>query len=669
MRTPTRSGHPVTMHLRSTLATLAGVAGVVLGVAVQHDRDGALNLGAVGLMYVAYLVVGLLILRAHPGHVVGRLMVAGGSISGAGSGLLELAWSRLRDHPDDAWAQLGATFGQAGRALGWTLVVLVLPLVFPDGRRAGPRRTARWAWRCALLCIAASLVDGLLGPTQSDLRLTGVRNPLGLPRATRSAFDTIATVYLFLALVTLVLAVVVLVWRWRHSDDLDRQRLLWFALAFVLPILVLVLSFWDLGRPWVFALVSLPLPIAIGVACLQHRLYDLDLVLNRSLTYGALSLVIAGLYALTVGGVGAMMRQQGAGWLPWVAAGVVAVSFAPLRDGLQRFANRLTYGQWSEPAEVLAATGRRLSDATDVPGLLQTLVDELGDGLRIRYVEIRDAGGERLAVHGEPVDRTETFGLQAYGVPVGVLLVGARDFRETDRALVRDVAGQLGAVVHSAALLGSLRTSQERLVLAREEERRRLRRDLHDGLGPALAGLTLQVDTLRHQLRSGQEDADGPLLDLRSGIQSTVLDVRRIVEGLRPPALDELGLAEALRQLVGRLQAAEGPTVSVHVDVPNRLPAAVEVATYRIVAEAVTNAVRHAGARQVEVQVGVPGPCVVVEVCDDGLGTASPREEGVGLVSMRERAAEIGGSLILVSRPGHGTRVRAELPVQAGLPR
>jgi signal transduction histidine kinase len=404
------------------------------------------------------------------------------------------------------------------------------------------------------------------------------------------------------------------------------------------------------------------------VACLQRRLYDLDLVLNRSLTYGGLSLAIAGLYAVTVGGVGAMMRQQDAGWLPWVAAGVVAVSFTPLRDALQRGANKLTYGQWSQPAEVLAATGRRLSDATDVPALLQSLTDELGEGLGLPYVEILDSEGDRLALHGEPTDRPETITLQAYGAPVGGLRWSGRDLRESDRALVRDVAGQLGAVVHSAALLGSLRASQERLVLAREEERRRLRRDLHDGLGPALAGLTLQVDTLRHQLRA-DDQADAPLLDLRAGIQSTVLDVRRIVEGLRPPALDELGLAEALHQLVRRLEVPDGPEVEVSVEVPGRLPAAVEVATYRIVAEAVTNAVKHAGARHVGVQVTVPGRCVVVEVCDDGTGSAVPRDEGVGLLSMRERAVEIGGTLVLQSPPGQGTQVRAELPLGAGAPR
>jgi signal transduction histidine kinase len=652
------------------LAALLGVAGIVVGVLVQSSADDALSLAAVGLMYAAYIVVGLLILRAHPDHVVGRLMLVGGVVSGIGSGLLEYAWAALRQHPDVVWAQAMATLGALGRGIGWLGVILLLPQVFPDGRRTGPRRLVALAWIGGLACIALNVVTTVLGPTQTDLRLSEIDNPFGLPHAAQPVFDALMGLMLLLALVTLGLAVVELVWRWRHGDALDRQRLLWFALAFVLPVLVLVASAWDLGRPWMFAVVSLPLPIAIGVACLQHRLYDLDLVLNRSLTYGALSLVIAGVYALTVGGVGAMMRQEGADWLPWVAAGVVAVSFAPLRDALQRGANKLTYGQWSQPAEVLAATGRRLSDATDVPGLLQTLADELGEGLRLSYVEIRDVEGICLARRGEPGDRAETIPLQAYGAPVGVLCWSGRDLRESDRALVLDVAHQLGAVVHSAALLRSLRASQERLVLAREEERRRLRRDLHDGVGPALAGLTLQVDTLRHRFRVSEEaDADAALLDLRTGIQATVLDVRRIVEGLRPPALDELGLAEALHQLVRRLETPEGPTVEVMVEVLGRLPAAVEVATYRIVAEAVTNAVRHAGAQQVAVRVSVSGPCVVVEVCDDGAGSAVPRAEGVGLVSMRERAVEIGGTLVVESAHGRGTQVRAQLPLAAGVSR
>jgi len=651
-------------------AAVAAVAGIVAGVVVQRDGDHALELGAIGLMYAAYVAVGLLILRSHPAHPVGRLMLLGGSIAAAGSGLLEVGWSRLDAHPDVVWAQLAATFGADGRGTGWFLLVLLVPLVFPDGRRLGSRRVRSTAWFLAWATLGIQAGVGLLNPTQTDLRLSYVDNPIGLPHGAAPVLGAFQGLQLLTALVTLVLATACLAWRWRHGGDLDRQRLVWFGTAFVAPMAVLALSFFDAGTPWVFALVSIPVPVAIGVACLQHRLYDLDLVVNRSLTYGVLSLVIAGLYALTVGGVGAMLRQQGAGWLPWVAAGVVAVSFAPLRDALQRFANRLTYGQWSQPAEVLAATGRRLSDATDVPGLLQTLVDELGEGLRLPYVEIRDLAGDRLALRGSPGDAVQSVPLQAYGAPVGVLRWSGHELRESDRGLVRDLAGQLGAVVHAAALLGSLRSSQERLVLAREEERLRLRRDLHDGLGPALAGLTLQVDTLRHQLRNTTPaDADEPLLELRSGIQSTVLDVRRIVEGLRPPALDELGLAEALRQLTSRLGSAGCPDVELGVDVPGRLPAAVEVAAYRIVAEAVTNAVKHADAQHIGVTVTAPAHCVVVEVCDDGVGTARPREGGVGLASMRERCAEIGGTLVVDSRPGSGTRVRAELPLAAGLPR
>jgi signal transduction histidine kinase len=658
--------HPVTVRTRRVLAALLGAVGIVVSIVVQPTADGTLELTAVGLMYAAYIAVGLLILRAHPDHVVGRLMLAGGAVAAIGSGLLEVAWVHLRHHPEVVWAQAMATVGALGRGIGWLGVILLLPQVFPSGRRTGPRRLVRLAWIGGWTCLVLNTTTTLLAPYQTDLRLSDVDNPFGLPPATEGVFNALMGLMLLLALATLGLAVAGLVWRWRHADPLDRQRLLWFALAFVLPILALGLSAWDLGTPWIFALVSLPLPVAIGVACLQHRLYDVDVVLNRSLTYGALSLAIAGLYAVTVGGVGAMLRQQDAGWLPWAAAGVVAISFAPLRDALQRGANKLTYGQWSQPAEVLAATGRRLTDATDVPGLLQTLADELGEGLRLPYVEILDAEGDRLALHGEPSDTPETMPLQAYGAPVGVLRWSGRDLRDTDRALIRDVAGQLGAVVHSAALLGSLRASQERLVLAREEERRRLRRDLHDGLGPALAGLTLQVDTLRHQLRTDGADADSSLLDLRTGIQSTVLDVRRIVEGLRPPALDELGLAEALHQLVRRLEVADGPRVEVSVEVSDRLPAAVEVATYRIVAEAVTNAIKHAQARLVRIHVSVDPTCVLVEVCDDGAGSAAVREDGVGLVSMRERAEEIGGRLSIESAPDRGTTVRAQLPVATG---
>jgi signal transduction histidine kinase len=236
-----------------------------------------------------------------------------------------------------------------------------------------------------------------------------------------------------------------------------------------------------------------------------------------------------------------------------------------------------------------------------------------------------------------------------------------RRLRDSDRALLSDLAGQLGSVVHAESLHLVVKSNQERLVLAREEERKRLRRDLHDGLGPALAGLMLRVDTLRNQLRLPEHQG---LLQLRADIQATLVDVRRIVEGLRPPALDELGLPGALDQLAGRL--SQDGRLAIEVSVTGRaLPAAVEVAAYRIVQEALTNTVRHANAAHVSVSLQASDGALDVSVADDGVGTQEPRVDGIGLRSMRERAEEIGGSLRCEPVAGKGTTVIARLPFAA----
>jgi signal transduction histidine kinase len=413
-----------------------------------------------------------------------------------------------------------------------------------------------------------------------------------------------------------------------------------------------------------FAVATLPTPVLIGVAVLQRRLYDLPRVVNQSLTYAALWVTIALLYAVVVGGVGAMARDEGAAWLPWVAAGVVAVTFAPLRDALQLAANRLTYGAWARPEEVLAGTARRLADAADVPLLLGTLAHQLSSDLGLGFVRLTDHDGNEVARSGAPGGPTESLPLTAYGQRVGTLEWGARPLRDSDRRLMTDVAVQLGSVVHALGLLASVRAAQERLVLAREEERLRLRRDLHDGLGPALAGLTLQVDTVRNRMAAGDEGIDALLLRLRSGIHDTVADVRRIVEGLRPAPLDELGLVESVTQLADQLGGDR--VVRVEADALPPLPAAVEVAAFRIAQEALTNATRHADAHALRVTLEASCGLLVLQVADDGSGLVAGREGGVGLRSMHERAAEIGGALEIEAEPGAGTTVTARLPLGAG---
>ena len=552
------------------------VAGAVVSVVVGRDDPGHADRLAILLVVLAYVAVAVVILGARPGNTVGRVMLAGGLAWGLGEGLLAVGveGTSTEAGPAALSALLGV-LGSAVRGLGWLLLTLLLALLFPDGRTAWPGR--RWPLVVACVSIAAFTLASLITPVPMETRLERVGNPIGLPGSWAPAVDALALLALALAVVTLAVAVAGLVARWRRGDELLHQQLLWFATAFACPLLVLPLTATPWAEPWMFAAVSLPVPVAVAVALLQRRLYDVALVMSRTVTYVLLSAVVAAVYALTVGGVGALMHEQGAAWLPWVAAGVVAVSFAPLRNALQQTVNRVTYGQWSEPATVLAAGGRRLADAVNVPVLLASLAEDLGASLGFDQVEIRDEQGRLLTRYDAGVGaervRLVDVPLTAYGVPVGVLRHSPRRLRATDRDLLQDLARQLGGVVHAAAMVDRVREQQQRLVVAREEERRRLRRDLHDGLGPSLAALMLQVDTLRNRARTAALapapvpagpgggtapggaglDLDAELLRLRAGIAATVVDVRRVVEGLRPPALDEDGIEVALRRMASSL--------------------------------------------------------------------------------------------------------------------
>jgi signal transduction histidine kinase len=251
---------------------------------------------------------------------------------------------------------------------------------------------------------------------------------------------------------------------------------------------------------------------------------------------------------------------------------------------------------------------------------------------------------------------------------MGELVLGQRgpgeSFSAADRRLLDDLARQAGAAVHVAEQTAELRRSRERLVTAREEERRRLRRDLHDGLGPTLAALTLKLDTARNLLGSDPR-ADALLEDLSVRMQAAVGDIRRLVYALRPPALDELGLVGALRQAADAydVPGQDGLRVDIPAAALPGLPAAVEVAAYRIALEALTNAVRHARATACSITLVVDGQQLRIEVADDGVGLPDNMRAGVGLTSMRERAEELGGTWSITSRASGGMLVSAHLPL------
>ena len=489
------------------------------------------------------------------------------------------------------------------------------------------------------------------------------------------------------------------VYRYRRvSNAAQRQQIKWVVLGIVSAISVFVATSLALGafapvptssRSLAAHLIGyaliytamLLIPLSIGIAVLRYRLYDIDLVINRTLVYGALTACVVLLYVLVVGGLGALLQVQGSLIFSLIATGLAAVMFQPLRDRLQRGVDRLIYGERDNPYAVLSRLGERLESTLAPDAVLPAVTRTLREALKLPYAEIqlrRKEGFETAAVVGDPGENALSLPLVYGGETVGRLVVGPRagdeSFGPTELRLLEDLAHQIGAPAHAALmtdealrLSADLQRSRERLVEAREEERRRLRRDLHDGLGPQLSSQALTIDAAIALMRRNPEAAEKLLLELKTDAQDAVTDIRRLVYGLRPPALDDLGLLGALRESAAQY-GAKG--LDVRVEAPESLPplsAAVEVACYRIAQEALTNVARHANANACTIYLAIEDSDVLcVEVRDDGRGMPEPGENtaaGVGLTSMRERATELGGSLVIEPLPEGGTSVGARLPL------
>jgi signal transduction histidine kinase len=642
---------------------MIALAGCAIGTA--YDRPGtAVFADTLSFAFAvgAVAAVGAVVALAEPGNLVGWLLLAAGAVMGAGAGFTEAGIHGVVTAPGSVpgAAYLAAT-GPGLEAAGLLVAVVAVPAVFPGGRLPGPRW--RWLAWCTTAAVTCLFLGNVLSPHAQQNRLAHWRSPLGLPGRYGHIADSLSGAGVLLAAVAAAGAVAGLVTRWRRGGPLVRQQLLLLALAACPPALVLLAVIVADGVPgWVFGVVLLPLPAAIAIATLSHGLYDLRRAAHRTLLWLVISGTVIGIYAVVVAAAASLVPDHHAWWPSALAAGVAALLLIPLRETLQRAVNRLVYGRWHEPYEVLAGLGERLEAAADVDRLLDAAVAELTTGLGLCDVSVRDLDGVPVAGHAAAAGTT--IALHAYGTAVGCLAYRApdRQLSAAEQRLVRDLARQLGGALHARLLREDLQRARERLVLAREEERRRLRRDLHDGIGPALAGLTLKTETARALLPAGTDAASRQLQVLSDEIRRTVVDVRRLVEGLRPPALDELGLAGACAQAVERLTAGADLIASVGSDddLP-ALPAAVEVAAYRIVVEAVTNTVRHARARHCRVSLAFASAALSVTVTDDGDGLASAGDHGNGLAIMRERAEELGGA-VTVGDASPGVLLAARLP-------
>ena len=612
-----------------------------------------------GLMGVSFAVSGLLIAYHRRRNPVGWLLLGDG-LGHAVASLMAPLSQTVHDHDGPLWLQrLLVTLFMGSWPWSIALFLPLALLLFPDGHLPG-RGWRYVAWTIGLTApIFVLEVDSGTEPVSQGLPLgyLDFTLPQGLQWLwTLSEVRTVAA---------LAAGVVSLLVRYRRAEEAQRRQLLWLLLAGVVVVAAVLPWSFVAGTP-IAVLFTIPLiPAAIAIAVLRHQLLDIRLVVARALAWLLLSAAALAAYVALVAVLdAAVSRAFGRSAFAPVA---VAVLLAPLLPRLQREVERWVYGDRRDPARVAGQLGEHLA-AGDERGLLG-VVGSLRSALRLPWVAVSDGSGI-VAHEGERPDRVAVLPLSYAGAEVGELEVGLRpgerELARVDANALRLVAAPLAVAVGALRLSADLQASRGRLVVAREEERRRLRRDLHDGLGPALTGIALSADAATNYLDAEPGRTRELLGGLRDHIGVAIADVRRLVDDLRPPALDEVGLVGAIQQRAEQLRVrADGSSLDVRLVAPDDLPplpAAVEVAAYRIATEALTNVARHAAATAAEVRLRCNG-VLDIEVTDDG-GPAGEWVPGVGLASMRERADEVGGT-VEAGPCDRGGRVHASFPLGA----
>lgn len=627
------------------IAVLAASGAIACVWAVGWTFTDALEAFVVSniLIGVSFGLCGALIGWHRPSSALGWMFAVGGACQ-ATSALAGPLAQLLHDRGVAEWAvRLEATASQ----WAWPINIALLPialLLLPDGRLASRR------WRPVAIAVAVTAPLFVL-----EIGL-GPRHPPGLPPAyltlSESAYDSLSWLWTVSEVrwaLAVVIGVACLVIRYRRGNEVVRRQLLWLVVA--AAVIVVAVIPWALvaGTPLVVLFTIPLLPAAVAAAVLRHQLLDIRLVVARGLTYALLSGLVLAVYA----GLVVVLSDV-------ASALVVALLALPLRSRLQAAVDQMLYGERGNPLKVASRVGRSLG------GALPETLDEIRTALRLPYVGV--------SVDGEPLASGGVLDGPSAAVPLarGTLVVGLRSgetrLDPADERVLVLLAGPLSTALHATTLLEQLQLSRERLLVAREEERRRLRLELHDGLGPLLTGVALSADTAANLARGTSDDAlQEKLSAVRSDTRSAIQEVRRIVDNLGSPALDSLGLVEALRiradQVNRRSDGAALRTVVEASQLPP-LSAAVEQAAYRIATEALTNVIRHSRASSVLVRLGTDDAGLRCEVLDDGGHTTAWRP-GVGITGMRERVAQLGGSCEVGPGP-RGGEVRVCLPTTLG---
>jgi two-component system NarL family sensor kinase len=660
--------HPVPAAGLLLAVAVVGAAVTIAAFTALDDapRDQVTEIATTLAYLLPYAVVGAFLVVRRPDLPFGWLLAGCAAVAAVGVAIASQSYVALSRGSDSLAPQLGSLL-----ATVQFLPVAVQGLVnvrFPSGRVT--TRFGRVLDRLLVVGITLGLVGGLLGDWSLDQdRADGttltIRNPLSGGTVVGEVASALTAAVPLVILVGIIagLRIVRLAWK---ATGIERDQLRWRAYGVVLSLALFPLAVTETLPLAVTLADGLLFTTTLAIPILRYRLWAIDDIIRRSAAYFLVTVLVAGVFAATAAGVAALQGER-VGLV--TAAVIAALVLGPALRRSQRLVDELFYGHRSDPHRALSDLSQRL-EAVAAPGeVLKTVVRAVADSLRLPYVAIeRPRDGSVLAQRGARPPTNAELGrwpLMSQGTLVGTLVAAPRRGESAldarDRAVLAELARQAGAAVHAEALTADLVASRQRLVEAREEERRRLRRDLHDGLGPLLTSIGLNLDALRTQLTGGTGDPLALLARAKDASSQAITDLRTVVYSLRPPALDDLGVVGAITAHVHRMEDAS--TIDIEVesrDLP-ALPAAVEVALFRIAVEGVTNVVRHAGARTCRIRLDVTDGNAVVEVADDG-PSSLPWAPGVGTVAMRERVSELGGTLE-TGPTAEGGRLRATFPL------
>ena len=662
--------------------TVAHIAfGPAAGTIDDHGVEGIISFVALYLVVGVYAWIGRMIVVRQPGNTIGWLLLVApilATLAFANGDYVNLA---LVKHPGTL------PFGDAAAWLDRWLIVpamyVFVPifLLFPNGRVPSRRwRPVLWLAIAApaVTIISFALTPGRLTGAFSDLTTVQVMNPLGV-----SIFGNLMSVLTLVgglaSVVAALLALAALVVRHRSSDADVRQQTRWLAFVGVACLVLFALSFlatavfgdqsWQSGAMFLtmFFTLIFGVPIACGIAILRYRLYDLDVVIRKTVLYAALAGLLLLVFVAATWITTGLFASASKGKLDLVAGIAVGVLVWPLRRVATRIADRVVYGGRATPYEVMTQFAGRVGGTYSTDDVLPRMAQILASatGATSTQVLLRIGGDlQVVATHGTTDVTAERFEVRHQGEELGALAVAMPANDPLDPAkekLIRDLASQAGPVLRNVRLLEELRASRQRLVAAQDEERRRIERNIHDGAQQQLVALAIQLK-LAEQLVGRDPDKERELIaQLGSQASAALEDLRDLARGIYPPLLADQGLAAALE---AQARKAAVPT-TVHADGVGRYDRDVESAVYFCTLEALNNVAKYADASRASVRLARADGHLSFEVTDDGRGfDAAETGYGTGVQGMADRLDAIGGRLTISSTPGEGTTVLGRVPVE-----